>query len=129
MTRERWKFHAYQGIKSGSLVVSHKGLTFRFGSKWLQILFPHLLEMRKVHAAKKIKVGALKPHLEAIEFRYRDEAGLEQCEVISMAEDLRHEIFSLVLGVSGLGWRALQIDRHNKAGDENESQLDHAFKS
>jgi hypothetical protein len=85
--------------------------------------------MRKVHAVKKMKVRALRPHLESIEFHYLDEAGSEWCEVISMAKDLRHEIFSLVLGVSGLSWRALQIERYNEAGDENKDHLDRGFES
>lgn len=37
-----------------------------------------------MHAAKKTKVRALKPHLEAIEFRYLDEAGFISVHLIGV---------------------------------------------
>jgi hypothetical protein len=128
IARESWRFRVYQGAKSGSLVITRKGLTFKLGPTPWRIPFVRLVEMRKTQTAKKMKVRALKPNLEAIEFCYLDDADLEQCEVLSMAEEIRHEVFSLVLGLSGLRWRALQIVRHNKAGDENKSHLDRVFK-
>jgi hypothetical protein len=128
IARESWKFHVYQGAKSGYLVITRKSMTFKLGPTPWRIPFVRLVEMRKTQAAKKMKVRALKSHLEAIEFCYLDEGGTEHCEVLSMAGDIRHEIFSLVLGISGLRWRALQIERHNKAGDVNNSHLDRIFK-
>ena len=75
-----------------------------------------------------MKVRALKASLVAMEFVYLDANGTEQCQMLNMAEDLRHEIFSLVLGMSGLRWRALQIERNNKAGGEGKSHIDRIFK-
>jgi hypothetical protein len=128
IARESWKFHVYQGAKSGSLIIARKGMTFKLGPSPWRIPFVRLIEMRKKPAAKKMKARALKPNLEAIEFCYLDEEGSEHCEVLSMAEGIRHEIFSLVMGLSRLRWRALQIERHNKAGDVNKSHLDRIFK-
>ena len=126
--RESWRFHVYQCEKSGSLVITRKNLTCKLRPTTWRIPVVNVLEMRKTQAAKKMKMGALKPNLEAIEFCYLDEAGLERCEVMSMAEEIRHEVFSLVLGISGLRWRGLQTERHNKAGDGNKSHLDRLFK-
>lgn len=42
------------------------------------------------------------PNLKAIEFGYLDEEGVEQCEVLSMPEEIWPEVFNLVLGMSGL---------------------------
>ena len=128
ITRERWRFRVYQGLKSGTLIITRKGMNVKLGPTSLRIPFVHLLEMRKTKAAKKVKVKALKPSLGSIEFCYLDGQRLEQCEVFSMAEEVRHEVFSLVLGTSGLRWRALQIERHNKAGGENQSHLDRIYK-
>jgi hypothetical protein len=49
-----------------------------------------------------MEVRALVPNLKAIEFGYLDEEGVEQCEVLSMPEEIPHEAFNLVLGISGL---------------------------
>lgn len=84
--------------------------------------------MRKTKASKKMEVRALVPNLKVIEFGYLDEEGVEQCEVLCMPEEIRHEVFNLVLGISGLKWRALYMRRYNKAGGENKSYLDRIFK-
>ena len=128
IARERWRFRVYQGPKSGTLVITRKGMDFKVGPTTMRIPFVRLLEMRKTQAPKKTKVKALKLSLGSIEFCYLDGQRLEQCEVFSMAEAIRHEVFSLVLGTSGLRWRALQIERHNKDGDENQSHLDRLFR-
>ena len=128
MTRERWRFRIYQGAKPGSLIITRKTMTFKVGPAPLRIPFVRLLEMRKTQAARKTKARALKPNLETIEFCYLDEQRLEQCEAYNMAEHVRHEVFSLVLGISGLRWRALQMERNNKAEDGNQSHLDRIFK-
>ncbi len=84
--------------------------------------------MRKTDTNKKMKVRALKASLVAMEFFYLDTHGAEQREVLNMSEELRHEIFSLVLGMSGLRWRVLQTERNNKAGGEGKSHMDRIFK-
>lgn len=84
--------------------------------------------MRKISASKTVKVRALKSQMTGLEFYYLDAAGGEQCEALNMAEGIRHEIFSLVLGMSGLRWRTLQMERFYKAGGESKSHLDRVFK-
>ena len=128
IARERFEFRVYQGIDSGHLVVNRKGLKFRLSSTPWRLPYVQLIEMRKTNANKKMKVRALKSGLVAMEFVYLDTHGAEQCEVLNMSEEIRHEIFSLVLGMSGLRWRALQMERHNKEGGEGKSHMDRIFK-
>jgi hypothetical protein len=88
IAQESWRFRIYQGAKSGSLVITRKALTFKLRPTPWRIYLTRLREMRKTQVAKKMKARALKPNLEAIEFCYLDEEDVEQCEVLSMTEEI-----------------------------------------
>jgi hypothetical protein len=73
------------------------------------IPFVPLEEMRKTPTAEKVKARALTPNLESIGLCYLDKHGVEHCDGFSMAEAiLGHEVFSVVLDISPLRWRAIR---------------------
>ena len=126
--RERFRFRVYQGSTLGHLIIDRKSLRFTTWSSSWRIPFSHLVEMRKSSARKVVKAKALKASLVSIDFVHLDEDGLEQTHVCSMPENVSQEVFSLALGLSGLRWRVLQVERHNKADGKGTSHLDSVVK-
>ena len=110
--RERFRFRVYEGSTSGHLIIDRKSLRLTTSSSSWRIPVSNLIEMRKSSARKVVKAKALKASLDSIDFVYLDADGLEQTHVCSMPAHVRHEVFSLALGLSGLRWRVLQIERH-----------------
>lgn len=126
----RFHFRVYQGLNPGDLIIDQTSLIFhsKTSSSCWQIPFSHLLEMRKTGPTKTLKSRVLQVPVAAIEFLYLDAKGSEQCELLNVAEETRHAVFALVLGMGGRRWRALQIERANKAGGASKSHFDRLFK-
>ena len=126
--KEQHKFRVRREGSPGNLIMTHEGLRYYQKTLTWVIPFATLVEVSKMDAPRKAKVRALDFGVEAMEFIYLDNEGSERRERITMSEEARHEIFSLVLGWSGLRWRILHMERNNKAGGEGKSHMDRLFK-
>ena len=68
--------------------------------------------MCKVDSDPKIKALTFGIASSGLRFIANDIQGVQTDETITVREDKRNEIFNIVLGWSGLKWRAVCMQRH-----------------
>lgn len=112
---EVFKFRVFSHGVSGRLVITRTNITFsRMRRKAWSIAYPQLFEMRKDVAAATSKTNSLGQDSFRIIFFYRDDDG-QVCERhVDAEEGKRDEIFSIILGWSGLYWKPMRAPTRDK---------------
>lgn len=112
-------FSAVSHGHSGRLIIDRDGVRFHRPGKettW-KIFYSRLVEMRKARPPKKTGITALGRDLGRIELYFKFERGGEMMEEVDIKDGRRDEVFNIILGWSGLRWRALQLSRAAVKGD------------
>ena len=113
---ETFKFRAYHSKTRGHLLLTRSGIRFSSRSPTLSwsIPYPHIIEMRKVKPDATIKAATLGTARSGLQFLTTTTTeGFQTNEIITITvhRDRRDEIFNLILGWSGLTWRAVCMER------------------
>jgi hypothetical protein len=108
---EVFKFRAWQAKSRGHIMISRSGIRFSSRSRSWSITYSQLIEMCKVKPASTVKTLTFGVGGSRLQFFATDAQGAGLNETITVHEDQRDEIFNLVLGWSGLRWRAICIER------------------
>lgn len=116
---EIFRFRAYQAGKRGHLVISRSCIRFssRAGRTW-SIPYSRFTEMCKVTSDSKVRRATFGIVGGGLQFSAIDAQGVQMDETITVHQDKRDEIFNLVLGWSGLKWRALCMERRRAKSTE-----------
>jgi hypothetical protein len=108
---EIFRFRAYQSRNQGHLHISRSGIKFTSRHRTWSIPYNQLIEMCKLRPDTASKAAATNVADAGLQFLAIDIHGARLNESITCNGDKRDEIFKLVLGWSGLTWRALCADR------------------
>jgi hypothetical protein len=108
---ETFKFRAFQLKRTGHILIGRRGISFSSRRRKWSIAYGSLIEMCKVKPDAKIKTITFGIVSSGLQFFAKDSQGRITNETISVHRDKRDEIFNLVLGWSGLKWRAVRIER------------------
>jgi hypothetical protein len=92
-------------------MISRSGNRLSSRSRSWSIPYSQLIEMCKVKPASTVKTLTFGVGGSSSQFFATDAQGAGLNETITVQEDQRGEIFNLVLGWSGLRWRAIRIER------------------
>ena len=110
--KEMFKFRAYQDKSRGCLIVGRNGVSFKSRTSHWSIPYSGLIEMCKVDPEPRIKTLTFGIASSGLRFIANEIQGVQAGETITVREDKRNEIFNIVLGWSGLKWRAVCMQRH-----------------
>ena len=112
---EAFKFRVFSHGVSGRLIITRTDITFsRMRHEAWSITHLQLFEMRKDSAAATSKTKSLGQHSFRITLFYKDKNG-QVCERhVDAEEGKRDEIFSIILGWSGLYWKPMRAPTRNK---------------
>ena len=112
---EVFKFKVYSDGMSGRILIDRRGITFTRlrRSSWF---IPHvkLVEMRKESAPKSTKVKSLAQAGYRVFLFYTDDEGKICEQHIDADQGVRDEIFCIILGWSGIHWKALRSPDRKK---------------
>ena len=118
-TKGLFGFPAVSHAHAGRFLVDRDGVRFHrhsTGTDW-KVFYSRLVEMRKARTPKKPRVASLSPGTGRIELYFRTEQGSERVEEVDIKDGKRDEVFNVIVGWSGLRWRALQLSRAAVKGD------------
>jgi hypothetical protein len=108
---EVFRFCAFQWRNRGHLQISRSGVHFISRHRTWSIPYSQLIEMCKVEPDSAIKTATFGVARKGLQFVAVNAQGSQISESITCHSDKRDEIFNLVLGWSGLTWRALCIEK------------------
>ncbi len=108
---ETFKFRAYQRKSPGHILISRSGIKFSSRTRTWSIPYSRLIEMSKLKPDPTIKIATFGMAGGGLQISATDAGGGRMSEPITVHRDTRDEIFNLILGWSGLRWRAVCIER------------------
>jgi hypothetical protein len=117
-----FKFRAFQSTSRGHFHIGRDGVGFSSRTQSWAIPYGRLIEMCKVKPDPAIKTVTFGFASSRLRFVGKDAEGENIDETIAVNRDKRDEIFNLVLGWSGLRWRALCMERHKSKNAEGKKK-------
>jgi hypothetical protein len=107
-----FKFRAFQSRHRGHIHVDDTGIRFSSrGAQHWSIPYERLMEMSKAKPDNAIKTATLGIAGSGLQFVGKDALGKLIHQTVTVKNDQRDEIFNIILGWSGLTWRAVRMNR------------------
>jgi hypothetical protein len=110
--REIFRFRAFQGNSRGHLLVGSNGIRFKSRARHWSMPYSQLIEMCKVEPDFRIKTFTVGIASSGLRLIAGDGQEARIDETVTVPEDTRNEIFNVILGWSGLKWRAVCMERY-----------------